>query len=234
MTTAIARRGAYFGGSFSTVPYPVPFLIQFLGHSRYVLYTYLCGRADNETGIVTASNARLARETGFSKSTVRALKADLRNVGFIDVYRRADARGECVGEIVVIDMRRVETGRAAQYWLFALDPYWDWGMEYDDGELGTLEHDPRLMGEDLTSLWKGIDAGEGPRGGIQRRFMRILLAGWHFRTPDGARRQPSSPREIIKVINQMCRGDGDGETAAQRLGREIFADKLMTREPKWR
>jgi hypothetical protein len=64
--------------------------------------------------------------------------------------------------------------------------------------------------------------------------MRVLLAGWSFRHKDGTRRQPSTPREVIQVINALSRADGSGETQACRRGREIFANPQMRRPVKYR
>ena len=225
------RRGAYFGGSFSTLPYPAHFLVQFLGPARFAVYAYLCSRADNQTGEVTVSNPRLAAETGFSESRVRQLKADLRNVGLIDVYRQYDQRGERVGLIVVVDMRRSRNGRASQYWLYAADPNWLEGFGHDDGE--DLMPDPRVDDGDPTSVWREMAFGEpGPAGGVQRSFMRVMLAGWSMVNSDGTRRQPSTPRDIIRVINALCRPDGSGETPARRRGRAIFENRYMRRPTK--
>ena len=201
-------------GSFSTTPFPCRFLIQLLKPSELVVYQDLCSRVDNGTGRTRVSNARLARETGFSKSYVKRAKGYLVWLGLLRVYPRTNLNGgQGVSTTEVVDI-------PSQPWLFALNLEWheyDWENPVPDPRKDEMD----IRGGAFTK------SGDVASPGYQRRFIARVLS--EIALGGELDVEPADPRSIIKALAYATRGDGDRPTLVQRVAAELRTDYARRR-----
>ena len=192
-----------YPGSFSTTPFPFRFLVQLLTPVEFVVYAYFCSRADNRTGWSRISNARLARETGYSISHAKKAKRYLTWLGLIEVRALTNRNGgQGVSTTRVVDIPQ-------QHWLFAVNPDWDpddWKKPVPD----------ERKDEPLFDHEGGVQL----KSGYQRRFLRKVLSRVAF--GDGV--EPSTPEQIIEALRFATRSDDRRPTLVQRAAADLRAE----------